>query len=140
MLLKGNIIKHLVGKQIFLRLARHFPIFVLGTVIRTTVPKLLEFQRSYTCVKCKERMILKADFEQKYSLFPPNRCINSECNGTKFTCESNLDRMNSKDYQEIKLQEQVAQSTMGLIPNSLWVILEDDLVDSCKPGDNVSIW
>ena len=28
----------------------------------------------------------------------------------------------------------------GVVPRSMWVTLEDDLVDSCKPGDDVTIW
>ena len=44
------------------------------------------------------------------------------------------------NYQEVKVQEQVQRLTMGTIPRSLWVILEDDLVDVCKAGDDVIIW
>ena len=44
-----------------------------------------------------------------------------------------------RDYQEVKVQEQVQRLDVGKIPRSLWVILEDDLVDSCKPGDDVTI-
>lgn len=29
---------------------------------------------------------------------------------------------------------------MGSMPKSMLVTLEDDLVDSCKPGDDVFIW
>ncbi len=37
-----------------------------------------------------------------------------------------------RDYQEIKIQEQVSKLAMGTIPRSMCVILEDDLVDQCK--------
>lgn len=45
-----------------------------------------------------------------------------------------------KNYQEVKVQEQVQRLTMGTIPRSMWVVLEDDLVDACKAGDDVIIW
>lgn len=35
------------------------------------------------------------------------------------------------------MQEQVQKLTLGTIPRSMWVVLEDDLVDCCKPGDDV---
>lgn len=38
------------------------------------------------------------------------------------------------------LQEQVGKLDMGSIPKSMIVTVEDDLVDSCKPGDDVVIW
>lgn len=45
-----------------------------------------------------------------------------------------------RNYQEIKIQEQVQRLSVGSIPRSMWVILEDDLVDCCKAGDDVTIW
>lgn len=69
-----------------------------------------------------------------------------------------------KDYQEIKIQvcnclytqvlhlnilkllfyilskEQIGKGGLGAMPRSMWVSLEDDLVDKCKPGDDVIIW
>jgi DNA replicative helicase MCM subunit Mcm2 (Cdc46/Mcm family) len=44
-----------------------------------------------------------------------------------------------RDYQEIKVQELIQNLAIGTIPRSMWVVLEDDLVDSCKPGDDVTI-
>ena len=44
-----------------------------------------------------------------------------------------------RDYQEVKIQEQVQKLAVGTIPRSMWVVLEDDLVDCCKAGDNVTI-
>lgn len=37
-------------------------------------------------------------------------------------------------------QEQVAKLDMGSMPRSMWVTLEDDLVETCKPGDDVVVW
>ena len=41
--------------------------------------------------------------------------------------------------QEMKVQEQVSNLCLGTIPRSVWVTLEDDLVDVCKPGDDVLV-
>lgn len=38
------------------------------------------------------------------------------------------------------LQEQMENLEMGRIPGSIRVTLEDDLVDTCRPGDDVVIW
>lgn len=57
------------------------------------------------------------------------------------------------DYQEIKLQEHVQRLGVGYvsqryeervalvvqIPRSVWVLLEKDLVDTCKAGDDVTV-
>ena len=44
-----------------------------------------------------------------------------------------------RDYQEIKVQEQLDLFSLGTVPKSVKVILENDLVDCCKPGDDVTI-
>ena len=44
-----------------------------------------------------------------------------------------------KDYQEIKIQEVYKTIKPGVIPRSTIVILEDNLVDLVKPGDDVMI-
>ena len=39
----------------------------------------------------------------------------------------------------IKVQEKLDILSVGTLPKSIIVILDDDLVDSCKPGDDVTI-
>ena len=71
-------------------------------------------------------------------------CGNPErCDGIVFkeaaTGSVVKDRVNCKDYQEIKIQEQMTHLALGAIPRSIWVTLEDDLVDAVKPGDDVDV-
>ncbi|XP_059033702.1 DNA helicase MCM9 isoform X2 [Mustela lutreola] len=116
----------------------HF-LSVTGTVIRTSLVKILEFERDYMCNKCKHVFVVKADFEQYYTFCRPSSCPSLEsCDSSKFTCLSGLSSSPSRcrDYQEIKIQEQVQRLSVGSIPRSMKVILEDDLVDSCKSGRN----
>ncbi|XP_015455584.1 DNA helicase MCM9 isoform X4 [Pteropus alecto] len=119
----------------------HF-LSVTGTVIRTSLVKILEFERDYICNKCKHVFVVKADFEQYYTFCRPSSCPSLEsCDSSKFTCLSGLSSSPTRcrDYQEIKIQEQVQRLSVGSIPRSMKVILEDDLVDSCKSGDDLTI-
>ncbi|XP_043818265.1 LOW QUALITY PROTEIN: DNA helicase MCM9 [Dromiciops gliroides] len=120
----------------------HF-LSVTGTVIRTSMVKVLEYERDYMCNKCKHVFVVKADFEQHYTFCRPSSCPNKEgCNSSKFTCLSGTSSSPARcrDYQEIKIQEQVQRLSVGSIPRSMKVVLEDDLVDSCKSGDDLTIY
>lgn len=88
--------------------AGHF-LSVTGTVIRTSVAKVLEYEKDYMCSKCRHVFSLQADFEQYYSFVPPTSCPNQDlCNSNKFTCLSGSSTPAAcRDYQEIKIQEQV---------------------------------
>ncbi|KAL0832169.1 hypothetical protein ABMA28_001626 [Loxostege sticticalis] len=114
---------------------------VTGTVVRVTQSKMLEYKRKYICVKCKYENEMEADFENRYILKAPGKCRNEDtrCKSSTFTQVHLVSREHCKDYQEIKIQELVNKLSIGSIPGSMWVVLENDLVDSCKPGDDVNI-
>ncbi|CAN9507564.1 unnamed protein product [Ophioblennius macclurei] len=119
----------------------HF-LSLTGTIIRTSIAKVLESERDYMCAKCRHVFTIQADFHQHYSFVPPVVCPHPEgCNSTKFSCLSTgSEPALCRDYQEIKIQEQVQRLCVGSVPRSLVVVLEDDLVDSCKSGDDVTVF
>lgn len=97
----------------------HF-LSVTGTVIRTSLVKILEFERDYMCNKCKHVFAVKADFEQYYTFCRPSSCPSLEsCDSSKFTCLSDLSSSPTKcrDYQEIKIQEQVNEQINEKVTN-----------------------
>lgn len=91
---------------------------ITGTVIRSSLVKVLEYEQDFMCNRCKHVITLKADFEQYYSFTPPTACTNYEegCTSTKFTCLSDVSSpATCRDYQEIKIQEQVIAVFMYML-------------------------
>lgn len=111
---------------------------ITGTVIRTSAVKILQFERDFICGKCHKVFPTQANFEQRYTIPKPTHCPAESCNSLKISAMPESSSPHCRDYQEIKLQEQVQRLSMGTIPRAMWVVLEDDLVDSCKAGDEVT--
>jgi len=115
---------------------------VRGTVTRTGAVKMLEAEREYVCGKCQHRFKVFADLDmQNCSISPPTACPSTNhvkpCKSSVFNVDESV-RV-CRDYQEIKIQEHVEKLNMGSIPRSMVVVIEEDLADKCKPGDDVCI-
>ena len=100
----------------------------------------------YECSKCKNNFVVEYDREQHNQIPKPYCCqvdeepdpqITKKCDSTKFkeipTKAGELPG-SCKDYQEIKIQEHLNKLSVGTIPRSITVILENDLADVCKAG------
>ncbi|GAB1600956.1 hypothetical protein Ahia01_000373800 [Argonauta hians] len=113
---------------------------VTGTVIQTSAIKVLEFEREFMCSKCHQVFTFQAKIEHYYN-FKSLKCQNDSCRSMKLVsvADTGAAPLKCKDYQEIKVQEQIQHLQLGTIPRSMWVVVEDDLVDTCKAGDDVTI-
>eukprot|EP00505_MAST-04D_sp_SCG-Rhode-Island_P003894 Stramenopile-MAST_4_protein_3894 len=119
---------------------------ISGTVIRTMTVQMLESERSYRCTGrfCRNHeFVVRADVEQNYAMKEPKSCPSDprgNQNGKKcnsFTFDEIEGSCICRDFQEIRIQENISKLSMGSMPRSISVILQDDLVDFCKAGDDV---
>lgn len=117
----------------------HIGLFVeaKGNVIRATQAKLLERRREYICSRCKEVIVATAEYSRMYVFEAPRHCSMPSCKGTMEQKSSEPLPIYCIDYQDIKIQELLSDRN---IPRSITVTLENDLVDSCQPGDCITIW
>ncbi|EIE26663.1 MCM-domain-containing protein [Coccomyxa subellipsoidea C-169] len=84
------------------------------------------------------KFLVEADLAQKQVVLPvPKSCPSGDCKSTKF--HQVVEESEHTDYQEIRVQEQAQSLSMGSLPQSMTVILTDDLADSCRPGDDVEV-
>ncbi|KAK8508536.1 hypothetical protein V6N13_130687 [Hibiscus sabdariffa] len=111
-----------------------------GTVIRSGAVKMYEGQRTYQCKRCKHMFPVYPELETRITVTLPSVCPSQRskpCEGNKFISVENTTVCH--DYQEIKIQESTQVLGVGVIPRSILVILQDDLVDIVKAGDDVIV-
>ncbi|XP_068918882.1 DNA helicase MCM8 isoform X1 [Petaurus breviceps papuanus] len=123
-----NVRANCYGKYIALR----------GTVVRVSNIKPLCTKMAFLCAACGE--IQSFSFpDGKYSL--PTKCPVPVCHGKTFTALRSSPLTVTVDWQSIKIQELMSddQREAGRIPRTIECELVQDLVDSCVPGDIVTI-
>ena len=106
-----------------------------GTVVRVGNIRPMVLRMSFECGKCGESTM--RHFEGgKYN--PPVSCPTDGCRSRTFTPDR--DGCCTVDWQKIRLQEIVDDDReAGRIPRTVDVDLTCDLVDSCVPGDIVTV-
>ncbi|XP_006120288.2 DNA replication licensing factor MCM2 [Pelodiscus sinensis] len=88
----------------------------------------------YNCSKCS--FILGPFFQSQNQEVKPGSC--PECQSTG-PFEINMEETVYQNYQRIKIQESPGKVAAGRLPRSKDAILLADLVDSCKPGDEIEL-
>ncbi|XP_044865741.1 DNA helicase MCM8 isoform X2 [Mauremys mutica] len=123
-----NVRANCYGKYVALR----------GTVVRVGNIKPLCTKMAFICSTCGYIQSFPLP-DGKYSL--PTKCPLPECHGRSFTADRSSPLTITVDWQSIKVQELMSddQREAGRIPRTIECELIQDLVDSCVPGDMVTI-
>ncbi|XP_032230725.2 DNA replication licensing factor mcm2 [Nematostella vectensis] len=88
----------------------------------------------YDCPKCS--FILGPFFQGSDQEVKPGSCPECQSRGP---FEINMEQTLYQNYQKIKIQESPSKVAAGRLPRYKDVILMADLVDSCKPGDEIEL-
>ncbi|XP_076649480.1 DNA helicase MCM9 isoform X2 [Halictus rubicundus] len=107
-----------------------------GIAVRVSQPTVLRLVQKYNCKKCKHTTILKYEWETQ--AFPDTTECEA-CHTPNIKPQTAFDPEDSSDCQEIRVQEKCNIDTSRSLAEELQIILVDDLVDKCRPGDNVEI-
>uniref|UniRef100_A0A803SNX2 DNA helicase MCM8 n=1 Tax=Anolis carolinensis TaxID=28377 RepID=A0A803SNX2_ANOCA len=123
-----NIRANCYGKYIALR----------GTVVRVSNIKPICTKMAFICSTCGNTQSFPLP-DGKYTL--PTKCPLPECHGRSFTADRSSPYTITVDWQSIKIQELMSddQREAGRIPRTIECELTQDLVDSCVPGDVITI-
>ncbi|XP_021048955.1 DNA helicase MCM8 [Mus pahari] len=113
-------------------------ISIRGTVVRVSNIKPLCINMAFQCAACGEIQSFPLP-DGKYSL--PTKCPVPACRGRSFAPLRSSPLTVTLDWQLIKIQELMsdAQREAGRIPRTIECELVHDLVDSCVPGDTVTV-
>ncbi|XP_066524234.1 DNA helicase MCM8 [Hoplias malabaricus] len=111
---------------------------IRGTVVRVSNIKPLCIKMAFICNSCGETQSLPLP-DGKYTT--PTKCLQRECRSRTFTPSRCSPLTFTADWQTIKIQELISddQRESGRIPRTIECELTQDLVDSCVPGDMVTI-
>ncbi|KAM0679066.1 MCM DNA helicase complex subunit [Binucleata daphniae] len=104
---------------------------VRGVVTRRSVPMSQPSLVTYRCGKCSSTfgpLVFNADVSRI--------CINCQSKGPHTICSTGT---TYKDVQKVTLQEVPGTVPSGRLPRQKEIYLSYDLIDSCKPGDEIEV-
>ncbi|XXQ37128.1 Minichromosome maintenance 8 [Plasmodiophora brassicae] len=104
-----------------------------GTVVRMTAIQPLVVGLRFICARCGAETVRHFP-GGRYD--PPSTCVSEGCKGRGM--QADRGSAQTVDYQRIRLQESFSDD-VGRMPRTIDVELREGLVDSCRPGDLVTV-
>jgi len=104
-----------------------------GSIIRPKVVRSVHY-----CPATKKSMERRFADISSFDVFPTaNVYPTKDDDGNLLETEFGLSKY--RDHQTMTIQEMPEKAPTGQLPRSVDVVLDNDLVDSCKPGDRVLV-
>jgi DNA helicase MCM8 len=110
-----------------------------GTIVRVSSIKPLVIKMAFRCLHCSEIQAIEFT-DGKYSL--PTKCPADGCNSKSFAPLRSSSLTETIDSQTVRLQEQSSSGDRcesGRVPRTIDCELTADMVDTCVPGDTVTV-
>ncbi|CAL9125916.1 unnamed protein product [Musa textilis] len=109
---------------------------VRGSVVKVSTTRPLVLQMEFACGKCGT-VIARAFPDGKFS--PPVACSIHGCRSRTFIPNRSTAKL--MDFQKIRVQELLKSENHeeGRVPRTVECELAEDLVDSCIPGDVITV-
>ncbi|XP_033209022.1 DNA helicase MCM9-like isoform X2 [Belonocnema kinseyi] len=109
---------------------------IVGIVVRMSQPIVIKLSKRYNCRKCKHVTVSHLTWER--DTIPVMRECQA-CQSSNIELIPSLQQEDCTDQQEIKIQDKCQPDSNNSSVTGWQVVLLDDLVEKCKPGDQVQI-
>ncbi|KHJ47956.1 MCM2/3/5 family protein [Trichuris suis] len=113
-----------------------------GVIAKVSQVRLIQYSRHFVCKRCQFKFVSEASFDRCYCFTLPAICPSGTgCRCTQFediTPSGAPSLRSCRRYQEAKLQDISGLSSCTLT-ESIWVVLEESLVESCNLGEQVLV-
>ncbi|KAJ2920253.1 hypothetical protein MD484_g161, partial [Candolleomyces efflorescens] len=110
-----------------------------GIITRCSLVRPKMFKSVHYCPETQRFMSMEYRDATTTSNLPPTTALTPQVDSDNNPVDIEYGFCQFRDHQRISIQEMPERAPPGQLPRSTDIILDDDLVDKCKPGDRIQL-